>query len=84
MNSALSNQSKINILVNDLVRVMKNISLRVDDDEKGRNIQHFMNKMQFSGYEKDQCIKVYHKAKESSKRKLAHLKYILTKIITRK
>ena len=32
--SALSNQSKINILINDLVRVMKNTSLKVGDDEE--------------------------------------------------
>ena len=62
-NSALSNQSKINILVNDLVRVRKYTTLRVDDDEKQRNIQPFMNKMQFSGYEKGERIKVYRKAK---------------------
>ena len=32
--SALSNQSKINILTNDLVRVMKNTSLQVKDEER--------------------------------------------------
>ena len=63
-NSALSNQSKINILVNDLVRVMKNTSLRVNGEEKRTNIQHYMNKMQFSGYEKDERIKVYKRAKK--------------------
>ena len=61
--SALSNQSKINILINDLVRVMKNIALKVGDDERQSNIQHFMNKIQFSGYEKDERIKVYQKSK---------------------
>ena len=42
---------------------MKNTSLKVGDDERKSNIQHFMNKMQFSGYEKDERIKVYQKAK---------------------
>ena len=63
--SALSNQSKRNTLINDLVRVMKNTSLKVGDDESQSNIQHFMNKMQFSGYEKDKRIKVCQKAKRS-------------------
>ena len=63
--SALSNQSKINLLINDLVRVMKNTSLKVGDDEMQSNLQHFMNKMQFSRYKKDKRIKVYQKAKRS-------------------
>ena len=64
-NLALStNQSEINFLINDLVRVMKNTSLRVDDDEKQRNIQHSMNELQFSGYEKDEWIKIYQKTKK--------------------
>ena len=44
---------------------MKNTSLKVGDDEMQSSIQHFMNKMQFSGYEKDERIKVYQKAKRS-------------------
>ena len=58
----MSNQSKPNILVNDLIRVLKNTSFRVNGEQKQRNIQHFINKMQFSGYGKEEIIKVYNKA----------------------
>ena len=65
--SAMSDQSKTNILVNDLIRVMKNTSLRVNGEQKQRNIQHFINKMQFSGYGKEERIKVYNKATKNFK-----------------
>ena len=58
----MSEQSKTNILVNDLIRMTKNTSLRVNGEQKQRNIQHFLNKMQFSGYGKEERIKVYSKA----------------------
>ena len=61
--SAISYKSKINILINDLTRVMKNTSVRVNEAEKERHIQHFINKMQFSGYDKNTRIQVYRKAK---------------------
>ena len=42
---------------------MKNTSVRVNEVEKERHIQHFINKMQFSGYDKNIRIQVYRKAK---------------------
>ena len=63
-NSAISRGSKMNILVNELLRVMKNTSLRVNEDQKNENIQHFINKMQFSGYDQEDRIIVYKKAKK--------------------
>ena len=63
-NSALSNKSKINIVTNDLVRVMKNTSFHVKSEERLDKIQYFINKMQFSGYGKRDRIHVYNKAKK--------------------
>ena len=73
-NSALSNQSKMNILVNDLVRVMKNTSLQVNDEERQRNIQYYINKIQFSGYSQQERIHVYKKAKKLFDEKIKNCK----------
>ena len=70
--SALPNQAKINILANELIRVMKNTSTQVKEAEKQRNIQHFINKMQFSEYGKEERIHVYCKAKKIFKEKIAN------------
>ena len=61
--SAISRGSKMNILVNELLRLMKNTSLRVDAEERKKNVQHFINRMQFSGYNQEDRVKVYTKAK---------------------
>ncbi len=63
-NSAISSCTKINILVNDLIRVMKNISPHVKKEERNRHIQYYMYRLQFSGYSKEDRIKVYRKAKK--------------------
>ena len=63
-NSALPRKSKMNILVNELLRVMRNTSLRVDESQKIKNVQHFINKMQFSGYDQEDKVHVYKKAKK--------------------
>ena len=61
--SAISRGSKINILVNELLRVMRNTSLRVEQKERDKHVQHFINKMQFSGYDQEDRVQVYKKAK---------------------
>ena len=61
--SAISYTSKINILTNDLVRVMKNMSERLDRKEKISKVQHYVNRLQYSGYDQRERIKVYNKAK---------------------
>ena len=61
--SAISSIAKINILTNDLVRVMKNTSTQLHKEEQRKNIQHYINRMQFSGYGKEERIRVYTKAK---------------------
>ena len=56
--SAISRGSKINILVNELLRVMRNTSLRVQQQERNKHVQHFINKMQFSGYDQEERVQV--------------------------
>ena len=63
-NSAISRNSKISILINELLRVMRNTSLMIHQEEKNRNIQHFINKMQLSGYNQEDRVSVYRKAKK--------------------
>ena len=52
-NSAISEKSKHNILVADLVRIMRNISTICKKEERKKRIQFFMNKMQNSGYDSE-------------------------------
>ena len=53
---------------------MKNTSLQVKDEERQRNIQLYMNKMQFSGYGKQEWIRVYNKAKKLFNEKVENSK----------
>ena len=62
--TAISRSSKMNILVNELLRVMRNTCLRVNQEEKDKHVQHFINKMQLSGYNQEDRIHVYKKAKK--------------------
>ncbi len=62
--SAISRGSKINILVNELLRIMRNTSLRLQQEEIDKHVQYFINKMQFSGYDQEDRIQVYKKAKK--------------------
>ena len=61
--SAISYNSKVNILTNELTRVMRNISPYVAKEEKQLHLQYFIHRLQFSGYRKDERIKIYRKAK---------------------
>ena len=62
--SALPIRSKMNILVSDLVRVMKNISIRCTPEERKGKVQEFIDRMQYSGYTKSEKARVYQKAKQ--------------------
>ena len=62
-NSAISQDAKINILVADLVRIMRNVSQQCENKERAKHVQHFVNRMQFSGYTQEDRFKVYRKAK---------------------
>ena len=61
--SALSPQTRISILVADLVRIMRNVSSQCQNDERRQHIQHFVQRMQYSGYNQQQRVQVYKRAK---------------------
>ena len=61
--SAFPIKSKMNVLVADLVRIMRNISRKCKTEERLTKIQVFMNRMQFSGYSKKERYEVYTRAK---------------------
>ena len=82
--SAMSDQSKTNILVNDLTRVMKNTPLRVNGEQKQKqwNIQHFI-KCSSQGMEKRNELKFATKQQKSSKKGLTSQRYTRIKISLR-
>ena len=49
-NSALLQETKMKILVADLVRIMLNVSPLCSNTERTEHIQHFINRLQFLGY----------------------------------
>ena len=57
-------QTKISILVSDLVRVMRNVSQLCDEKERSMHVQHYIHRMQFSGYPQEDRVLVYKKAKK--------------------
>ena len=61
--SALSNRTKTNILVADLVRIMRNVSPLVDKKERTSHVQYFVKRMQLSGYNTHERLKVYQLAR---------------------
>ena len=61
--SAISYNTKLNILTNELTRVMRNLSPRVTTEEKQQHIQYFVHRLQFSGYNIEERIKVYKKSR---------------------
>ena len=62
--SAQPINTKLNILVADLVRVMRNVSRKCPVDERNEKIQTFIKRMHFSGYSKKEQVQVYQKAKQ--------------------
>ena len=61
--SAISDRSKHNILVADLLRVMRCVSPQCDPIERQRHVQEFIYRMQVSGYNQEQRVLVYKAAK---------------------
>ena len=61
--SAVSSKNKENILIADLTRVMRNVSTKCSEQERRGKIQHFISRMQYSGYGMDERIRVYRSAK---------------------
>ena len=68
--SAMSYKTKIHVLINELIRIMRNISPHVAESERRSHIQYFMNRLQFSGYSKEDRIIIYRKAKTKFDEKL--------------
>ena len=62
--SAISTKSKENILVADLLRVMRNVSTKCTNEERRTKIQEFIMRMQYSGYTKRERVSVYLRAKK--------------------
>ena len=56
---ALAMKSKMNILSADLLRVMRNVSPLCTEDERTNHVQHFVHRMQYSGYSVQERIEVY-------------------------
>ena len=57
-NSAITYESKINILAADLVRIMRDVSMLCSSEERNSKIENFIKRMQFSGYNKKERINV--------------------------
>ena len=62
--SALSMRTKIQILIADLVRIMRNISPLITQLERKKHIQHFIDRLQYSGYSIKERKEIYFKAKQ--------------------
>ena len=62
--SAMASRNKENILVADLTRVMRNISTKCTGQERPEKVRHYMARMQYSGYDMEERIKVYRAAKK--------------------
>ena len=62
-NSAMSTRTKESVLVADLTRVMRNISLWCTAEERSEKVQHYMARLQYSGYNMEDRVKIYQKAK---------------------
>ena len=62
--SAMSSRSKENILVADLTRVMRNVSIQCTNEERVEKVQEFICRMQYSGYSKEERVDVYRRAKK--------------------
>ena len=61
--SAVSERNKESILVADLTRVMRNISTKCSEQERRSKVQHFISRMQYSGYGMEERVRVYRLAK---------------------
>ena len=62
-NSAMAYTTKINILANDLVRIMRNISRQCTTNERSTKIQAYLLRLENSYYNKFERHLIYTKAK---------------------
>lgn len=59
--SAHPSNMKINVLVNEGLRVLRNCSIHLGWEEGKKHLQYFVQRMQYSGYNQDTRAKVIHK-----------------------
>lgn len=52
---------KLNVLVNEGLRILRNTSIYIRWEEARNHLQHFVHRMQFSGYDKTIRAKVIQK-----------------------
>ena len=62
-NSAIAVQKKFRILSNDLLRIMRNVSPKCKNEELEKVVQYYINRLQYSGYNKEDKVSIYKKAK---------------------
>ena len=66
-NSAMPYQNKMNILINDLVRMMRNISTQCKTVDRTKKIQEYLLRLQHSGYNEAERYKIFIKARKNTK-----------------
>ena len=69
--SALLERMRTNILIADLLRIMRCVSPHCEPAERTKHVQHYMHRMQFSGYCQKQRVTVYRAAKKKYNQQLA-------------
>ena len=62
--SALPEKVRTSILIADLLRIMRCVSPNCEETERTLHLQHYMRRMQFSGYSQEQRVTVYKAAKK--------------------
>ena len=67
--SAMPYQSKMSILVADLVRIMRNVSVQCKEEERSEKVQDYLLRLQHSGYNKVERHSVRKSEKEIRKHK---------------
>lgn len=68
--SALPPRSKQNILIADLLRIMRCVSPLCDQNERNQHVQDFIDRMQISGYSQEDRVSVYKSARAKYNRQL--------------
>ena len=61
---------KLNVLVNESLRILRNTSLHLEWNESRKHLQYFVYRMQFSGYDQEIRTKVLQKALRKNDEKL--------------
>ena len=60
--SAHSEEMKMNVMVNEICRILKNCSIYLEWDEVAEHVNYFMKRLQYSGYSRQFRFKVVSRA----------------------